>query len=105
MGSDNLAIVFAPTLMRCPEPDPMMSLMNAQFEQKALETMLVKFRDLFSRMSTTQNFEANAKRPSFDALRISDQTPHFDKVWDQHGMCLHCAWLVILYSYSKEMSI
>lgn len=80
MGSDNLAIVFAPTLMRCPEPDPMMSLMNAQFEQKALETMLVKFRDLFSRMSTTQNFEANAKRPSFDALRISDQTPHFDKV-------------------------
>lgn len=80
MGSDNLAIVFAPTLMRCPEPDPMMSLMNAQFEQKALETMLVKFRDLFSRMSTTQNFEANAKRPSFDALRISDQAPHFDKV-------------------------
>ncbi|XP_062584419.1 N-chimaerin-like isoform X2 [Saccostrea cucullata] len=79
MGPDNLAIVFAPTLMRCPEPDPMMSLMNAQFEQKALETMLVKFRDLFSRMSTTQNFEASGKRPSFDALRISDQ-PHFDKV-------------------------
>lgn len=80
MGSDNLAIVFAPTLMRCPEPDPMVSLMNAQFEQKALETLLVKFRDLFSRMSTTQNFEASSKRPSFDALRITDQPPHFDKV-------------------------
>ncbi|KAK3105983.1 hypothetical protein FSP39_010121 [Pinctada imbricata] len=68
MGPDNLAIVFAPTLMRSPDADPMQSLMNAQFEQKALETMIVCFRELFSRVSTQQSVDLShgARKPSID---------------------------------------
>lgn len=40
MSSENLAIVFSPTLMRCDDMDPMASLMAAKFEQKIMEVVL-----------------------------------------------------------------
>ncbi|XP_059168116.1 N-chimaerin-like isoform X2 [Physella acuta] len=42
MSFENLAIVFAPTLMRSDDADPMMSLMAAKFEQKIMEIVLSK---------------------------------------------------------------
>lgn len=41
MSSENLAIVFAPTLMRSDDADPMASLMAAKFEQKVMEVILI----------------------------------------------------------------
>ncbi|KAL5009526.1 hypothetical protein ScPMuIL_011831 [Solemya velum] len=49
MSSDNLAIVFAPTLMRSPDLDPIQCLMSAMHEQKAVEFIISKFRELFSK--------------------------------------------------------
>lgn len=49
MSAENLSIVFAPTLMRPLETDPMVSLMSAKFEQKAMEFILIHQRDIFGR--------------------------------------------------------
>ncbi|XP_033733399.1 N-chimaerin-like isoform X1 [Pecten maximus] len=68
MGSDNLAIVFAPTLMRSPDTNPMISLMAAQFEQKCVELLLVHYRELFSRMST----QISVDIPRVDPSRLVD---------------------------------
>ncbi|XP_064594599.1 N-chimaerin-like isoform X2 [Liolophura sinensis] len=46
MNPENLAIVFAPTLMRCPELDPMASLMAAKFEHKAMDIILEHQKEL-----------------------------------------------------------
>ncbi|BFZ22571.1 hypothetical protein BsWGS_25610 [Bradybaena similaris] len=40
MSAENLAIVFAPTLMRSDDPDPMASLIAAKFEQKVMEVIV-----------------------------------------------------------------
>lgn len=55
MGPDNLAIVFAPTLMRSPEADPFVSLLSAGHEQRSIEVMISCYRDLFGRISTQQS--------------------------------------------------
>ncbi|GFS11788.1 N-chimaerin-like [Elysia marginata] len=49
MSSENLAIVFAPTLMRSDDADPMASLMAAKFEQKLMEAILVNHTKLLGR--------------------------------------------------------
>ncbi|XP_041371840.1 N-chimaerin-like isoform X2 [Gigantopelta aegis] len=49
MSAENLAIVFAPTLMRPLETDPMISLLAAKFEQKVIELMLLNYKELFSK--------------------------------------------------------
>lgn len=49
MSAENLSIVFAPTLMRPPETDPMISLMAAKFEQKVTEFILLHQREIFGR--------------------------------------------------------
>ena len=80
MGPDNLAIVFAPTLMRSPDADPMLSLMNAQFEQKALETMILCFRDFFAKVSSQTSVDLGqghgARKGSSSDGRL------FDRVWN-----------------------
>ena len=57
MGPDNLSIVFAPTLMRNPEPDPFVSLLSAGYEQRSIEIMISCYKDLFSRISSQQSVE------------------------------------------------
>ena len=57
MGPDNLSIVFAPTLMRNPEPDPFVSLLSAGYEQRSIEIMISCYKDLFSRISLQQSVE------------------------------------------------
>lgn len=52
MGPDNLAIVFAPTLMRSPEPDPFVSLLAAGHEQRSIEVMISCYKELFARISS-----------------------------------------------------
>lgn len=47
MGAENLAIVFAPTVMRSPDSDPMLSLMSVGKEQKTMELLIVHYKDLF----------------------------------------------------------
>ncbi|KAJ8317771.1 hypothetical protein KUTeg_004676 [Tegillarca granosa] len=69
MGSDNLAIVFAPTLMRSPINDPMVSLMNAQFEQKFIEQLIVKYREIFSKVSSQQSIDLSKA----ETLRVVDR--------------------------------
>lgn len=49
MSAENLSIVFAPTLMRPLETNPLVSLMAAKFEQKVVEFILNHQRDLFGR--------------------------------------------------------
>jgi hypothetical protein len=49
MSAENLSIVFAPTLMRPLENNPIASLMNAKFEQKAIEFILNHQREIFGR--------------------------------------------------------
>lgn len=49
MSSENLSIVFAPTLMRPFESNPIVSLMAAKFEQKVIEFILVHQREIFGR--------------------------------------------------------
>ena len=46
MSHENLAIVFAPTLMRSDDTDPMASLMAAKFEQKVTEVILMNHTKL-----------------------------------------------------------
>ncbi|KAL3836942.1 hypothetical protein ACJMK2_022345 [Sinanodonta woodiana] len=49
MGAPNLAIIFAPTLMRSPESlgDPLKGLQYAALEQRAIEMMLTQYKDIF----------------------------------------------------------
>ena len=47
MGPENLAIVFAPTVMRSPDSDPMMSLLAVGKEQKSTELLITHYKDLF----------------------------------------------------------
>ncbi|XP_060569003.1 N-chimaerin-like [Ruditapes philippinarum] len=47
MTSENLAIVFAPTLMRSPDSDPMLSLMSVGAEQKSVELLISQNKELF----------------------------------------------------------
>lgn len=47
MGAENLAIVFAPTVMRSPDSDPMTSLMSVGKEQKSMELLISHYKDLF----------------------------------------------------------
>ncbi|KAK7093173.1 N-chimaerin-like isoform X2 [Littorina saxatilis] len=49
MSAENLSIVFAPTLMRPLETNPIVSLMAAKFEQKVIEFILNHQRDIFGR--------------------------------------------------------
>jgi hypothetical protein len=49
MSSENLAIVFAPTLMRSDDADPMASLMAAKFEQKVMEVILCNHMKLLGK--------------------------------------------------------
>ncbi|XP_046576767.1 LOW QUALITY PROTEIN: N-chimaerin-like [Haliotis rubra] len=49
MGAENLSIVFAPTLMRPLETDPMVSLMAAKFEQKVIELIIVHHKEVFGK--------------------------------------------------------
>ncbi|KAK7487444.1 hypothetical protein BaRGS_00021285, partial [Batillaria attramentaria] len=49
MSAENLSIVFAPTLMRPLETNPLVSLMAAKFEQKVIEFILNHQRDIFGR--------------------------------------------------------
>jgi hypothetical protein len=57
MGPDNLSIVFAPTLMRNPEPDPFVSLLSAGYEQRSIEIMISCYKDLFSKISSQQSLD------------------------------------------------
>ncbi|KAL4228547.1 N-chimaerin [Mactra antiquata] len=47
MTSENLAIVFAPTLMRSPDSDPMLSLMSVGAEQQSIEILISHSKELF----------------------------------------------------------
>jgi len=47
MTSENLAIVFAPTLMRSPDSDPMLNLMSVGTEQKSVELLISQAKELF----------------------------------------------------------
>lgn len=47
MGAENLAIVFAPTVMRSPDSDPMASLLSVGKEQKSMELLIVYYKELF----------------------------------------------------------
>ncbi|KAH3877943.1 N-chimaerin-like isoform X2 [Dreissena polymorpha] len=47
MSSENLAIVFAPTLMRSPDTDPMLNLMSVGAEQTATGILLSCSKELF----------------------------------------------------------
>ncbi|ESO90101.1 hypothetical protein LOTGIDRAFT_218141 [Lottia gigantea] len=49
MSVENLSIVFAPTLMRPIETDPMVSLMSVKYEQKVIEYILVHFREILGK--------------------------------------------------------
>ncbi|GFO07892.1 beta-chimaerin [Plakobranchus ocellatus] len=49
LRSENLAIVFAPTLMRSDDANPMASLMAAKFEQKLMEVILVNHTKLLGK--------------------------------------------------------
>ncbi|KAL8572977.1 hypothetical protein ACOMHN_013953 [Nucella lapillus] len=49
MSAENLSIVFAPTLMRPLETNPVVSLMAAKFEQRVIECILNHQRDMLGR--------------------------------------------------------
>ena len=74
MGPDNLAIVFAPTLMRSPDANPLVSLMYAQYEQRCVEIIITNYREIFSRMSTVSTVVA------LDNNRTADRGPIVDHV-------------------------
>ena len=48
MTIENLAIVFAPTLMRSENPDPMIGLKNSKSTQRIIEVLIEQAHDLFS---------------------------------------------------------
>lgn len=48
MNVDNIAMVFAPTLLRSPEgTDPISSLTAIKFERELIECMIINYRRLF----------------------------------------------------------
>ncbi|CAG5128689.1 unnamed protein product [Candidula unifasciata] len=49
MPAENLAIVFAPTLMRSDDPDPMAGLVSAKFEQRVMELIIANHTKLFGK--------------------------------------------------------
>jgi len=71
MGCENLAIVFAPTLMRSPEANPMISLMSAQFEQKFVVLLITYYRDFFSKISSQQSVDQVQARLQ-ETVRVVD---------------------------------
>ena len=40
MGLENLAIVFSPTILRCPSTDPNVLMLNIKFEKLFIQQML-----------------------------------------------------------------
>ena len=51
MGAENLAIVFAPTVMRSPDSNPMTSLLSVGKEQKSMELLIGHYKELFLKWS------------------------------------------------------
>ena len=47
MNPENLAIVFAPTLLRSPENDPLLSLTAVKFERELIELFIMYYKLLF----------------------------------------------------------
>ena len=47
MNAENLAIVFAPTLLRSPETDPLSSLSAVKYERELIETLITHHNKLF----------------------------------------------------------
>ena len=47
MSSENLAIVFAPTLLRSPETDPLTSLTASKYERELIEMLISNQTSLF----------------------------------------------------------
>jgi hypothetical protein len=47
MGSENLSIVFAPTLLRSPETDPLTSLQAVKFERELIELLILHQSSIF----------------------------------------------------------
>ena len=47
MNAENLAIVFAPTLVRSPETDPLSSLTAVKYERELIETLISHSNKLF----------------------------------------------------------
>jgi len=47
MSADNMAIVFAPTLLRSPETDPLISLSVVKYERELIELLVLHHNILF----------------------------------------------------------
>lgn len=47
MNAENLAIVFAPTLLRSPETDPLFSLSAVKYERELIELLIINHSVLF----------------------------------------------------------
>ena len=47
MNGENLAIVFAPTLLRTPETDPLISLNAVKFERDLIEILIAEHTRIF----------------------------------------------------------
>lgn len=47
MSPENLAIVFAPTLLRSPETDPLTSLTASKYERELIELLIIHQAALF----------------------------------------------------------
>lgn len=47
MSAENMAIVFAPTLLRSPETDPLISLSVVKYERELIETLVLHHNILF----------------------------------------------------------
>ena len=47
MSAENMAIVFAPTLLRSPETDPLISLSVVKYERELIELLVLHDNILF----------------------------------------------------------
>ena len=47
MSAENMAIVFAPTLLRSPETDPLISLSVVKYERELIELLVLHHNILF----------------------------------------------------------
>jgi len=47
MSADNLAIVFAPTILQSPQSDPLKAVASGRIEQRALEVLITNYRLIF----------------------------------------------------------
>lgn len=45
MGIQNIAIVFGPSFVRCPSPDPRIILESQQWEQRFIVTLIKHFKE------------------------------------------------------------